>query len=649
MKIPANNQWTQTNDGDIFGTLHDTRNVTFDKFGELKLSKKAVTLVDSDSDADFGEVMAIVYFDGLYHVVTDDKVFSGDLTSPNFTAVGSSPVLGVESDGIVCYDRLYVSDQTALAYVNTSGSWTTGIGSLTTGFPHPLCVFDSLPTYKLAVGDTYQVKTYDSSGNANATVLSLPQNYTVTSMVYRNGYLFVGTKEINGGEAAVFLWNGDGTSAQYKVDVGASWIYAMVPYRGAIALVTNEGELLALSGTTVSQLAAFPVFHVSGARWETGNALRGKVYSRGMVVIGDNIYINASGDVELGEVPEMKSGVWCYSPRVGLYHYASPSTDKVRRDADITVSSSVITTAATHSLILGDAVQFTTVAGLSGVTTGRLYYAIPVAATTLKLAGSRKDAYAGNYINITGTATSDTLQYTPNTDHGHVHNADSGAIALTTYLETYDPLFESDIIFGSELSNPSGAEKDVLCALSPQFNHGSFTTQKIFSDNVTSVWKSLYTFLSGVFSTGEKIIVKSRSTERNSYPTPSVAIVWASTTQFATTDPSVHRIIEVGDEVLIVEGKGQGTCAKVTAVESSTNTTTVTISESVGTAAASGKVRFTNFKVVEEITSTRENSGWHKSTIDEKSNWMQARGELRGFESTVSMLELTSSVDKSAL
>lgn len=646
MKIPSNNLWTQTNDGNIMGILHETHNINFSKKGEARLSRKALALTSS-AVSGFAEVLSIVFFDGKYHVVTSNKVFLGDLAGTGFSAVGSSPVLGTVSDGIVCYSRLYVSDITALAYLDTVGSWTTGIGTLNANYPHPMAVFDSLTTYKLAVGNGTAIQTYDSSGNANSVVMSLPSNYYATSLVYRNGYLYIGTKEINGGEASVFIWNGDGTSAQYAVPVGAGWVYSMVPYKDSVACMTNEGELLAINGSSASQLSALPIFYAEGARWEQGNADLGKVYPRGMAVKGDNIYINVCGLVEVGDVPEMRSGVWCYSPEVGLTHYASPSSDLWVADATITQTSGVLTTNATHNLILGDIVIFDSVAGLGNVSANTAYYAIPVATNTLKIAGSRQDAFDGNYILITGTATSDSLSYADNTCNGDTI-ASSGAIAITNYIDNSFELFGTDIIFGTEMQSNADATKDLLCVLSSRFNTGSLTTQRIFSANITQTWKSLYSFIQGILGSNEKAIVRYRTKERLSLPTTSVEVVWSDTNTFVTTNPAVKNIIEIGDTVFITQGRGQGRYAQITNVEFSTYTTEITIDEAYGVSAGTGNVRIYDFKKLQEITSSRVEETWSSTGVNVKSPWIQLQVEIRGFESGVQTFDLTNSVDKSA-
>jgi len=101
MKIPSNNQWTQTNNGDVFGVLKETQSFNFYKKAAAVLSQKAVTLYDSSDDADFGHVMAINYGQGKYFVVTDEKAFDGDLQGSSFTEIAASPTFAATSDSVI--------------------------------------------------------------------------------------------------------------------------------------------------------------------------------------------------------------------------------------------------------------------------------------------------------------------------------------------------------------------------------------------------------------------------------------------------------------------------------------------------------------------------------------------------------------------
>lgn len=646
MKIPFQNKWTQTNNGYLLGTVNETHNMNFDRQGEVRLTRKALALMDS-STSGFSNVLGIRYFNGAYNVITLGGIHRVSLSGTTPSTVASTPTLSENSDSLVFNSKLYVTTDTSLSSLNASSTWANSLDTYTSGYPHPMAEFASMTTYKLAVGNKNQVETLDTSHNANATVLTIPSNYVITCLEYRSGYLYIGTKEIYGGEAMVFIWNGTGANAQYSVPTGAQWVYSMVPYKAAVAFVTNEGELLYINGTSTEQLAAFPVFYAQGARWEQGDNLLGKVYPRGMATIGSNIYINVSGEVVVGSVPQMKSGVWCFDPSVGLYHYASSSTDLWVKDSSLTVSSSVITTTAAHNIKLGDTVVFTSVSGLSGVTNNKLYYAIPVAASTLKIAGCLEDANNGDYIVLSGTPTTDTLHYAANIDNGNTYDASSGAIVATNYLDDALEIFGSDLMWGTATVNNSDTTTKALCVLSPKFNEGSFVTQRILTENITQTWKKVFTFLTGLVNSNETAIVKYLAKERQIRQ--DVEIVWNSDHSFVTTDPFVRYQIEVGDEVFFIAGNGQGRYAHVTAVDDATATVEVTIDDTFGTDTSTGHVRFSGFKKLATVTGDRAIEDYVHGTVDVKSTWVQIKVELRGFEPAVTMIELTNSVDKSAV
>ena len=90
-------------------------------------------------------------------------------------------------------------------------------------------------------------------------------------------------------------------------------------------------------------------------------------------------------------------------------------------DAGITASGETLTTAATHLLKKGDGFEFTVVSGLTGIATKLIYYADPQTADTLKVAKSRKALSEGNYVTFGGSATTDAMEYAPNTDWGQIY------------------------------------------------------------------------------------------------------------------------------------------------------------------------------------------------------------------------------------
>ena len=60
MRVPQNN-WTQTNAGELFGFLNKTHNVHFDEAGSVTLSGKPVSYYSENEVAEFKYVLAITY------------------------------------------------------------------------------------------------------------------------------------------------------------------------------------------------------------------------------------------------------------------------------------------------------------------------------------------------------------------------------------------------------------------------------------------------------------------------------------------------------------------------------------------------------------------------------------------------------------
>lgn len=656
MKIPSNNQWTQLNNGDIAGILNETHNITFDKQGVLKLNQKSIVhsndITGDGGDADFEQVQGIEVFGGNIYAITDDHVFKGDIDG-TFLADTDSDDVGIDTASVVVYDRLYVVDTgggtDTVDYYNGS-SWTSGaITGLVTGFKHPMTVFESLPTYKLAIGDKNSVRTYDSSHGANTTVLILPAQYIITSLVYRNGYLYVGTKTDDGSEAAVFIWDGLTANANYSVPVGASWVLSMVPYMGTVAGLTNEGELFGISGNSKQQLGVLPIFHAVNKRWFTAVAsVTSVVLHSGLTVLGDNIYMVIEGTIANNTFQYgMKDGVWCFDPKVGVYHCAAATVDVIVQDNGLALASDEITTSATHNLMTGDPVQFTDVNNLSGVVANVIYYAVVTAPTTLKLAGNRRDADLGNTLIINGTPdATDVLIYAQNTDFGSVMGGNAGAIKATNHRTVMEPLLSTDLVYGFEPVNLAGVVESTLQGFCDSFNRGWFTTQKIYSQNVTDSWQDLYVFLNGALTSNEEVIVKYRTEESIGLPTDPVSVTWTSTTSFNTTDQRLRNNVSVGDEILFTEKQGQGKLAHITAISHGNTVTEITIDEAYGVAAASSQVIVTGFKKTIPVSSLRENKSFVKVHIGQTSNWVQIKVELRGYGIEVAHMELTNAKNK---
>lgn len=651
MKIPSQTIWTKTNQGDELGVLGDVTNVALDTPGKVYGSRKPVAILSSELDNDVEYIMSIVYFDRKYQAVTSDRIFSGGLDGWDWAQDNDlSPTLTNSSDAVVFNNLLTVSYRHTGSEGNIATSNGTGTvvddrisGSpLTDEVPWPLAVFGS----QLVAGSGNLVKLYDTSYVLTQT-LTLPTNYEVTTIRTRNNYIYIGTREKFAGEAAVFIWDGNSALFDYQISVGASWVFSMTEYKSSVACVTSQGQLLYINGTSTEELAAFPVYYDPQARWQGsgGLQLNGKVFNRGMATVGDSIYINIEGDLDTGYIPEMKSGLWVYDPEVGLYHRANASTDHVVVDDGITVTDSVITTSAAHSLKTGDAVVFSIVTGLTGVSVNQTYYVSVLSATTLKIANSRKALDEGRFIVISGTVSNDQLSYFPNTDYGLKYSS-SGAIAVTAYNETPLDMLSSEVIWGARTESPAGTVRFVLNCFSDQYNISRFETQRIYTDNVKQNWKEVYSFIDGIKYTGEELIVKAQT--KSNGELLNLVGVWQDTNVLNTQNTAFTDVwgdIEVGDEIVFTEGYGQGRTAHVTKIENSATVYTLTLDESFGVVGQQSEFYYTTYKKVGVLTKQENISEYLKSLIQETSSpWVRIAIEMRGFQPAVNKLELSNAI-----
>jgi hypothetical protein len=647
MKIPDNKQWSQTNEGNLKGILHETQNMNINPAGQLELAYKSFSLYNSQKDSDFGYVQAIEFYDGEYIAVTDDEAFGIGLDGNGNSQIPFTPSLSNNTDAKVCFDRLYVSRATDLAYYD--GSWTDTVASLSDN-PHPIAVFDSLPTFKLAVGDGNSVRTYNSSHAANTDVLTLPSQYTVTCLEYRSGYLYVGTRSSTTDEARVFIWNGNGSNAQYEVNMGAQWVFALTPFGSTVAAITDSGELSLISGSSKLPLAALPVFYNKNTRWLVDSSPDfGRVHNNGMVTDGESILINLDGDTSQGFIPEMKTGVWEYNQKTGLNHKYSYSADNLVRDQSLTLADNVITTSANHMLKDGDSVVFSTTGGLVGVDSDIEYYVSVESANEIKLYQTKTALLAGKNLTITGTpTTADDLIYIQNSDY-YADNATVGAISLTTYQKSQPANVNTQVLFGSRVDDQDGNTFYTVNAVSSTYNIGHIITQRLYSSAIKDNWNELYIYLDGVLTENDTVTVKVSTSDQERKV--KLQGVWASTTEisnFSTNHIGAFDNVQKGDEIVLIDGYGRGQSVNVVDKQITPTTVRLTVDKAIGLANSQVSFYFTNYQVVKTLTKDNLDKGVLKSQLlkTKASPWVMIKLVVTGFDVAIQQIEPVSPTNR---
>ena len=642
MKLPKEHKWSQLNQGDIFSALHSTMAATFDSLGKAQFSKKTFAIFSSDTNSNFDYPLAINYYNGNYVVLTSDEIFEGSIDGDDFTEISGTPTLSTGSDALVIFGLYHVTTNNNLSSWDNS-SWVNNLASLTGGVPHPMESFDSLSTYKLAIGNGNKVGLYDSSYNKSTSELILPEEQQVTTVRYRNGYLYVGTKHLNGGDAKVYIWNGDGNAAQYEAPTGASWVFSMTDYGTTVAAVTSQGQIGEVLGGTFKEIAAFPVYYAPDKRWQgSGGYVNGKVMNRGMATVGKRIYIVIEGEVDSGFMPEMRGGLWVFDPNIGLYHRATLSSTRFKKKA-VTTSNNVFTVTEDHDLKDGDGVQFSAGSGITGITDGVIYYVKVTGADTFKLARSRHSLMNEEYMEVSGNSLSTNLIFVPNNDVGDQYFNGPGAVAKTVYNETPLKLWESEVIFGSRVQNINGTPGPyVLNGFTPSLNVGQLEFQRLYGQSIQDAWDKLHSYLDGIDLDNEELIVKFRKDEK--IETPLMDAIWVNENQIRSVlasrvaDP--WEDISNGDEVVLIEGIGRGYSAHVTHIDVSAKTFTLTLDESIGEANTSLRFYATNYKKTDSYNKQNKADGLIKASIDASGSWGQIKIEHRGFESAIAINDI---------
>lgn len=652
-------KWSQTNSGDVFGNLFSTRNISFDREGYLSLASKVRAYFrTASSGADFDQVLAIVFASVGDLVITSDGTYELDITKTSGAPLTLNSDSGVHSatvngDGIAWNNYIYKTGATATKYWD-GNTWTDISLTLVSGVPHPMAVFESL-NYLAVATDKNIVKLINTSHSV-ITTLTIPAENEIQWLVYRDQNLYIGTRSTVGRNGRMYVWNGAGASAQKAYDAKGEALMSGCEYANSIATISSIGQVLLFNGGGFTELGNFPVYYTN-YKW-TDSAQR--IARRGMIADGDLLYLNIEGQVTSNNntinLPTQPSGLWCYDPKVGLYHKAGFSSDypTYASVTAVNTTTDIVTLGTAVETQTGEPILYSQVtAPIGGITTNRTYYAIRVSSTTFKFAETYDAAIAGTAVNL----TSDPGVYTgilvcpKGGDFGNVYDSSyvAGAVALIPESRGYYDYFTTRILFGSWRASEDfvATTYATLQSFTPGENRGNFITQKMFSDNIEDTWNKIIAKVRSVYNTNDKIIVKYRTTERQFFPiTPdgfqlsSYNITWASTTSF-TVSNSKWAYVQAGDEVEIIAGAGAGFTAHISTISEAGGTYTVTIDETIPLISASDTSNVLVNNWTKGATLSSSETRLHDTTsVNLKSKWLQIKCELRGEGTQVEELQV---------
>lgn len=661
---------------DLFGNLARTRNLDFNKPGSLALARKPNVLVTEVEDADFQTPLAILGDDDDVYVVTSENVYkinpvTTDITVSDLNDDGGSPPSGsFAADGVFFNGSLHVSDSGGVHHY-TSSAFAQSFTGLSTSYPHPLCVSEH--QQYLAVGNGNTVQLRDTSYTLQAT-LTVPSDHVVTWIRWRANLLWIGTRNIQGGEARVYLWNGSGTAAQAGYGVGSEWAYSGCNYdaRSTIAVVSASGLLLYFNGSGFVPLLddagnemAFPVYHLGyawGSSSSTSNLL-GQVASRGMEARGRRIYMNVDNTMTIPNggvptyTPNFPGGLWVFDPKVGLYHKAGIDHKQFNEIGLSSLASNTLTLASAQVFETGDPVQITTQGSLTGDVDALIYYAIKVSSTELKLANTPQQALAGEAITITGAVTSAKIAlFTYEAVGAHMTQRQGGLAILKN--QTASRFLFSEVVYGGDVRLPTGTAVGTVMSLGMGKNVGSFVTPKLQASAITDTFDELVSKFKDINIPSRKIIFKYRTKHRWGMPGrrdfDNGNATWVNATSF-TVNPKTYDMysVEVGDEVEFLNGGAAGYTAHITnIVEDSATQWTVTIDETMPdvTASDTSEILIDNWTKYMTVSTAEDAAaaaagfkktalGGEEADTSNSSKWVEIKVELRGYTDFDDLME----------
>lgn len=653
MNLPLNESWKSSQSGDKQGDFIASKNIDMNETGVVTLAKNAIVLCSHDDDGAFASPIAIAATGDVVNVITDGESVTGTFAATSFDdpllafgqALATDAVqVGPDSDIEYFNGAAHVTGQGDMSELDAlGGSYHSPhrLTNLTTGVPHPVCKSEHQNAFAIGNGNT--VRLYDTSYSLTTT-LTIPVDYVVTVIRWRQNFLYIGTRNVCGGDAKLFVWNGTGTSAQAGYTVRADWIYSMCEYTGSMALVVSSGQILRFNGGGFDQIAAFPVYYTPYS-WSSNaptSSLVGKVASRGMAAAGDLLYINIDGSLNNSALihpgtylPEQPSGLWVFDPAVGLYHKAGYNYKTRLKLAATALNSNYVSFATPHQAQTGDPVMYS--GAFTGLTPEQVYYAIvddDASPTTCKLAVSPADALAGREIVISGTPSgSDYFVFNRYESLGQTSITSPGAVFV--FGRTH-PLsfYGSEVLFGGSTIDENQNAKGVLMSLGMGRNRGYFVTPKISASKIQDTYQKLLQFLDGLTLATDEIVVKYRLTKKPYTPLFFTgSATWTSPTTFTVdTTKKDFKGVAVGDEIEIVEGACAGYSAHVVAIDSASSVYVVTIDETMPLSSGSFDFIADNWRKLPVTTTATVGvpDGIAELTVGKKGHWIEYKVELRG-------------------
>lgn len=571
--IPNNNQWSQNNDGDIFGSLWSTNNINLNsKKGEIRISPRMLLNINSSDSEFLGVPCTFKYFRtpvGDLWTIAGSYIYKADgVQNTTFEVEDnlSAPTNGNSdySDMEVFNASLYLTTaSTSLYKISSSGAYSTLAGRLvdSSGL-HDLEFFRATNRLYFVDDNSKSVGSIDTAD----TAATLGNQYTLNDLVNGNSQviswikstsnrIYIGTINYTGTDGYVFGWDGSQITPNESYRLNSAGSLACVIKNDTPHIIDTNGRLLVLNGATFTgtdgndYLARLPVDEkILGAYF--GPATGRFIHYNGMCLNDRGriqLLINAAPwttgfpSSELDE--NCPSGVWEYDPSLGLYHKNSPGYAKAGESITDYGQKKISAVGALSYISLPD----------NGLTAGSIN---------------------GTYI--------------------------AGLKYFTNATSTLNGIFYDD-------------SNDTLQKA------GYFVTPKIYSSNVEDYFNYVYARFKKFANGTDKLVVKVRTEEIESVE---ATVNWLGSSNDVFSTSTDLSAFAKGDEVEILQGKWAGAISTISEIDGAY---TVKLEDTFsGVTTTTGVVRLQKWKTIGTYTSTTDKS--KKMTISNSaSTWVQLK------------------------
>ena len=155
-------------------------------------------------------------------------------------------------------------------------------------------------------------------------------------------------------------------------------------------------------------------------------------------------------------------------------------------------------------------------------------------------------------------------------------------------------------------------------------NRGHFVSSVFESSSFEDIYKEILLSFKRFRNSGDRIIIKYKNNKSTNYPV-AAAITWSDTNTFTTTTDIPNAV--VGDEVMVIKGKGSGATAHISAISAAGGTYTVDLDESITGVTGTAQVIINNFKKAATIST--QGIDRESFDLDVPGTFLQLKVELR--------------------